>query len=150
MSENELQLHRKLAAETFNQVWDLMDKQDRTEYETIKMIHLAHASVHHWSFVGEAVNMARGEWQVSRAYCVARMPESALFHARWSLEICENAKIGGFDLAFGYEAVARAQALAGNAEEAKKHVELGREAAEGIQEQNDKEYFLGELNNILV
>lgn len=153
MAENEnsgleAQWHRKLAQETFNAVWDLMDKGDRTDYETLRMIHTAHASLFHWSYVGEAVNMARGEWQISRVYCVANMPQSALYHAQKSLEICLNADIGGFDLAFGYEAVARAQKLSGNAEEAVKMAEKAREAAARIEKEEDRDYFLSELMSI--
>ena len=153
MTENEKnspepQWHKKLAQETFNAVWDLMDKEDRTEYETLRMIHTAHASLFHWSYVGEAVNMARGEWQISRVYCVANMPESALYHARRSLEICRNADIGGFDLAFGYEAVARAQKLSGHPEEAVKMAAKAKEAAGLIEKEEDREYFLNELMSI--
>ncbi len=153
MAENEqggpgLQWHKKLAQETFNAVWDLLDRADRTEYETLRMIHMAHASLFHWSYAGEAVNMARGEWQVSRVYCVANMPESALYHAKRSLEICQNADIGGFDLAFGYEAVARAQKLAGNLPEAGELILKAKEAAELIEKEEDKKYFLNELLTI--
>ncbi len=148
ITESELQWHKKLAQETFNAVWDLMDKTDRTDYETLRMIHTAHASLFHWSYMGEAVNMARGEWQVSRVYCVAKMPESALFHAKRSLEICQYAELGGFDLAFGYEAVARAQKLSGNPEEAEKLVMKAKEIAKLIEKEDDREYFLSELMTI--
>lgn len=150
MSENNLQLHRKLAAETFNQVWDLMDKTERTAEETLKMIHLAHASVYHWSFAGTAINAARGEWQVSRVYCVAGLAQSALYHANHSLEICKKEGFGDFDLAFGHEAVARAQAMLGNTAEAEKHLNLGRQAAKGIKETGDRDYFLSELESIQI
>lgn len=112
------------------------------------MIHTAHASLFHWSYVGEAVNMARGEWQVSRVYCVAKMPESALYHAKRSLEICQNADIGGFDLAFGYESVARAQKLSGNPEEAEKLIVKAKDTARFIEKEEDRKYFLGELESI--
>ena len=153
MAENdkktpELQWHKELAQETFNAVWELMDKADRTDYETLRMIHTAHASLFHWSYAGEAVNMARGEWQVSRVYCVANMPESALYHAERSLEICQNADIGGFDLAFGYEAVARAQKLSGNPEVAGKLIAKAKETAELIEKEEDRTYFLNELMSI--
>lgn len=144
----ERQWHQKLAQETFNAAWELMDKADRTDYETLRMIHTAHASLFHWSYVGEAVNMARGEWQVSRVYCAANMPESALYHARRSLEICLNAAIGGFDLAFGYEAVARAQKLSGNAEEAGNMIAKAKEIAAPIEKEEDRTYFLNELMSI--
>ncbi len=61
--------HRALAPSLFNRVWELMDKKNRTEDETDEMLHAAHASRHHWMTIGEPVNLVRGDWQVSRAYC---------------------------------------------------------------------------------
>ncbi len=147
-SQINLEWHKQIAQETFNSVWELMEKPDRTVYETVVMIHMAHTSVYHWSFVGEAVNMARGEWQVSRAYCVAKMPESALFHAHRSLEICQNNRIGGFDLAFCYEAVARALKLSGDFTESQQYLTFAQEAALQIEKEEDRQYFLSELETI--
>ena len=45
------------------------------------MIHAAHASRHHWAAVGTGVNLARGEWQISRVYVTLGRGEPALFHA---------------------------------------------------------------------
>jgi hypothetical protein len=143
-----LDFQKSTAVETFNAVWELMDKKDRTDYETIVMIHMAHASVYHWSFIGEAVNMARGEWQVSRVYCLAGMKESALYHALRSLSICENNHIGDFDLAFGYEAVARAHHLSGDIETAKKYIALAQQAAINIAKAEDQAYVLSEIASI--
>lgn len=112
------------------------------------MIHMAHTSVYHWSFVGEAVNMARGEWQVSRVYCVAQMAESALYHARRSLDICLHNGIGDFDLAFGYEAVARAMKLSGDLPGSRQQVALAEQAARQIAKSEDRDYFLSELHTI--
>lgn len=78
---------RKLAADLFNTVWSLMEKANRTREEDDMMIHAAHASRYHWAEVGTAVNLARGEWQISRVYCVLNRAESALFHAKRCLEI---------------------------------------------------------------
>ena len=140
--------HKKTAQETFNAVWDLIEKKDRSDYETLVMIHMAHTSVYHWSFVGEAVNMARGEWQVSRVYCVAQMAESALYHAQRSLNICLHNGIGDFDLAFGYEAVARAMKLSGDLPGSRQQVALAEQAARQIAKSEDRDYFLSELHTI--
>ena len=42
------------------------------------MLHAAHASRFHWGEVGEPVNFARGEWQISRVYAVLGRPEPAI------------------------------------------------------------------------
>jgi hypothetical protein len=41
------------------------------------------------------------------------MPESAPYHAKRYLEVCKGNSIGSFDLAYAYEAMARAYAVAG-------------------------------------
>ncbi|MBM3321980.1 hypothetical protein FJY69_00635 [candidate division WOR-3 bacterium] len=144
----ELEFHKKAGADLFNLTWDLLDKKDRSEEENDRMIHAAHASRYHWGVVGQPVNFARGEWQVSRVYAMLGRAEPALYHARRSLEMCQKNGIADFDLAFGFEAVARAQALAGNAAEAKASIAQARKAADGIPDEKTKTYFLGELATV--
>jgi len=105
--------HRKLGIDLFNYVWTLLEKPDRTREESEGMIHAAHASRWHWSVVGAPVNFARGEWQISRVYAVLGRGESALVHALRCLEICRANEIGDFDLAYAYEALARAWSVLG-------------------------------------
>jgi hypothetical protein len=139
---------RKLAVDLFNMVWSLMEKANRTGEEDDMMIHAAHASRYHWTEIGNAVNLARGEWQISRVYCVLHRAEPALFHAKRCLEICEDNHIGDFDLAFAYEAMARSYAVAGDMAQRDRYLELAREAGEHIQEDDDKELFFSDLQSI--
>lgn len=148
MTEITPELHKKLGISLFNQVWDLIDKADRSEDETESMINAAHASLYHWMQVGEPVNFARGEWQVSRVYSLAGRAEPALHHAANSLRICLQNSIGDFDLAFAYEAMARAYALAGNKQKTKENVDLAMAASGSIREKEDRDYLLRELNTI--
>lgn len=137
---------RQLAVDLFNHTWTLIDKADRTERETDLMVSAAHASRFFWEEIGEPVNHARGEWQVSRASAVAGRAEPALFHARRCLEICERHGIGDFDLAFAHEALARAHALAGDREAAAEHERLARAAAEAIADNDDREHVIRDLD----
>jgi len=105
--------HRKYAVDLFNLTWSLLDKKNRTAEEYDKMIHAAHASRFHWGEIGTPLEFERGEWQISRVYSVLRRSEPALYHARRCLEICKKNTIGDFDIAFAYEALARAYAVAG-------------------------------------
>jgi hypothetical protein len=59
-------------------------------------------------------NLARGEWLISRVYCVLGRSDPALWHARPGLERVEEAGAGDWDLAYAYEALARASAVAGD------------------------------------
>ncbi len=90
-SPMDLQIHRKLAVEFFNQTWTLLDKSDRSPEEDARMIHSAHASRLHWELAaGSAQNIAIGEWQVSRVHAVLRQPDAVLYHARSCLDIAER------------------------------------------------------------
>ncbi|MBV9870908.1 MAG: MerR family transcriptional regulator [Frankiaceae bacterium] len=136
---------RKIAVDLFNHVWTLLEKEDRTESEEAEMIHSAHASTVHWMHVGEPVNRARGEWQCSRVYAVLGRGEPAVFHAKKVLEICQREGIGDWDLAFAYEALARATAVAGDIEEAHRWAEQARAACTDVAEDDDREIVLSDL-----
>jgi hypothetical protein len=136
---------RKLGIELFNYVWTLLEKEDRTERESERMIDAAHASRFFWENVGEPANHARGEWQISRAYATAGRAEPALYHAQRCLELCETHGIADFDLAYAYEALARAHGLAGNADALTRFRDLAYEAAEQVAEDEDRELVISDL-----
>ena len=140
--------HRKQAVDNFNHTWDLIDKTDRTKDDEVNMIHTAHASRFHWGQIGKPLNFARGEWQISRVYALLNMGESALFHGKNSLELCKENSIGDFDLAFAYEAIARAYMVVNDSKEMQNYIDLATEAAENIEEKGNKDYFLSELKTI--
>jgi len=140
--------HRQLGVDLFNHTWDLLDKNERTQAEIDEMIHAAHASRYHWSQVGTAVNLARGEWQISRVYSALRRSEPAHYHAQRSLEICHENGIGDFDLAFAYEALARAASVSGDNQSLQEYLFQANTAGEKIAEQEDKEYFFSQLGSV--
>lgn len=146
--EISLEQHKQFAIELFNNTWDMLEKNDRSDYDDIRMIHMAHTSLYHWSYVGEAVNMTRGEWLVSRVYCSVGLLESAEYHARKSLSICLNNNIGDIDLAFAYEAFTRIYALKLHKEDFDKYQALAFEASKQITSINNRDYFIGELEKI--
>ncbi|MDX2177593.1 MAG: hypothetical protein SF028_14105 [Candidatus Sumerlaeia bacterium] len=140
--------HRKLAVSYFNATWDLMEKKDRSRDEADRMIHMAHASRFHWEIAGTEVNIARGEWQVSRVYAILGRGEPALYHARRCLEVTEAARLGGFDVAFAHEAMARAHAALGEKEAARRFADRAKSVGAAIEEQHDREHFFRELATI--
>ncbi|HEX6930691.1 MAG TPA: helix-turn-helix domain-containing protein [Streptosporangiaceae bacterium] len=142
------EVQRKLAAALFNRVWTLLEQESRTEAEDAEMMHAAHASTYHWMQVGQPVNRARGEWQCSRVYAVLGMPVPALFHARKVLDICQREGIADFDLAFAYEALARAAAIAGDTSEARRWAEMARAACEQVAEEDDREIVIADLETL--
>jgi hypothetical protein len=138
------ELQRDTAANLFNYTWALLEK-DRTPEEDELMVHAAHAARLHWHSIGEPMHHARGEWQLSRVYAVLGRAEPALHHARRSLEICEEHGIGDFDLAFAYEALARAHAVGGDMETSTLFAAQARAAAEQISEEDDRQIVLSDL-----
>jgi len=144
----ERECHKRFAVNCFNLVWTLMDKKNRTKEEDDKMVHAAHASRFHWGEIGTPVELERGEWQTSRVYTVVNRPQSALHHAERCLEICKENNIGDWDIAFAYEAMARACAVAGQKAECKKYIALANKAGEQIKDKRDKDYLLSELKTI--
>ena len=131
---------RELAIQLYNTTWDLIDKPDRGPDDDDEMLHRAHASRYLWGGVGTAANRARGEWLCSRVYAVLGRPEPALHHARRCLELVEAnpADLEEWDLPAAYEAVARAQSVAGDLGEARRYVELGRAAAARVADEEDR------------
>ncbi|WP_416730055.1 hypothetical protein [Fictibacillus sp. JL2B1089] len=140
--------HRKQAVDNFNKTWDLIEKKDRTNENDLEMIHTAHASRFHWGQIGEPLHFARGEWQLSRVYSILNMSESAMFHGKQSLELCLEHSIADFDLAFAYEAVARAYLVKEDEASMEEFYNLALQAAQQILKKEDKEYFISELNSI--
>ncbi len=140
--------HRWFAIEANNAVWGLIENSDRTEVETERMIHMAHASVYHWLEAGTPINHARGEYLVSRVYAAAGRPEAALLHALRCMQLTESApeEAKDWDIAFSYETVARAYAINGDMENARKYLERAESAGDIIADKDDRTIFEGELS----
>ena len=56
--------------------------------------------------------------------------------------------IGDWDLAFAYEALARAHAIAGDARQAREYTDQALAAAEDIAQDEDRDLLLGDLETI--
>jgi hypothetical protein len=139
---------RALAAELFNRVWTLMETEERTERETDLMIAAAYASRFFWEETGEPVHLARGEWQISRACAVGGRPVAALEHARRCLDLCQSHQLGPFDVAFAYEALARAHQAGGDDGAAGEAVCAARAIAPRIEDREDRDLLTGDLDGL--
>jgi hypothetical protein len=139
---------KALASELFNYVWQLLEKPDRSARETELMIHAAHGSRFLWEQPGEPVNHARGEWQISRAYASAGRAAEARHHGQLCLEICKQHGIAGFDIAYAYEALARAESVAGDRDGAERYAGLARAAADQVEDGGDRKQLISDLDSI--
>ncbi|HZC70318.1 MAG TPA: MerR family transcriptional regulator [Jatrophihabitans sp.] len=139
---------RRLGASLFNGTWTMMEKESRTRDEDDAMLHMAHASAHHWRQVGKPENFARSEWLCSRVYALVRRAEPCLHHAQRVLDICQENGLGDFDLAYAYEGLARGHAIAGDAEQARAYTEQALAAAEDMKDDEDRELLSTDLETI--
>jgi hypothetical protein len=146
--DNQRAFHLQCAKDLFNHTWTLLETPGRSREQDDDMMHAAHASRYHWSVVGEPVHRARGEWQLSRVYAVLGRAEPALHHGRRCLELCETHALSPFDHAFAHEALARAEAVAGDADAAGTHLEAARTTAESIADEEIRGHLLNELKTV--
>jgi hypothetical protein len=139
----------EFAKRTNGKVWQLLGKSDRSPAEDEQMKLAAYASLYHWLQVGKEVNHQRGEWMIAHVYTVLGESAPALKHAQHCLELTEAFmdQMTDFDIAYAYEGMARANALAGNRETARQFFEKAKAAGEAIANPEDKEIFVGDLES---
>ena len=125
----EFEDEKKLAIKLFNDCWSLIDQPSRTDAESAEMLHLAHTSRWHWGNVGGPIEKSVGEWQCSRVNSILGNGPAALLHAQQSRELISEIAKPHFMHASSTEALAYANYVLGNLEEAKA---LKREAIENL------------------
>jgi hypothetical protein len=143
-------IRRALAAGLFNYTWALLETANRTAEQDDEMIHSAHASRYHWGEIGQAANLARGEWQCSRVYATLGRGEAALWHARRCLEIIQATGTGDWDLAAAYEAMSRASAVAGQPDAAAEWKTKAIAASVAIVEPEERQIIEGDIATLPV
>jgi hypothetical protein len=142
------EFHKKTAMETNNDVWSILDKANPTEADLEQALDMAFASRFHWSRVGKPINLARADYVISRVCGAMGRSEPALYHANRCLKITEEAGVGDWDLAFAYEALTRAYAVARNKGEYEKHRKLTLKAMDNIRAEDDRKVVRTEFERI--
>ena len=144
------QAHRHFSAECFNRAWGYIDKSARTAEEERAMLLLALASLWHWSQREDAKpeNLSVGYWQAARVFALLGQTGNARQYGQLSLEQAQSPGVGPFYLGYAYEALARAEALAGKRTQAEEHLSLARLAAEKVAEADDRKALLADLDTI--
>ena len=144
----EEEAERFFAIKYFNQIWNLLDKPVRTGEENELLLDYAHTSMAHWRVAGTPLNLQRGEWMLSRVYCVLGKSEPALEHAHRCKQLTDQHLdlMQDFDLAFAWECLARAHALAGHKDEVIKLCIKAKEAGQLIKDEQDRKVFENDFN----
>jgi tetratricopeptide (TPR) repeat protein len=144
MLQDEREFHFKTAKRCFNETWDYLDKKNRDQDDEQQMLNLTHASRYHWSFVGDASNLAVGDWQISRAYAALGQHQLALRFARSSLEICQENNLSEL-LISAYEGMARALAIGKDHKAAKEYLIKARKQLDKSNADEDKKIYSDQI-----
>ncbi len=136
-------------AKTLNgEVWNLLDKENRTQAENERMLAAAFASYYHWLHAGKEVHRQRGEYMIARVFLALGNRPEALAHASRCLELTDQFKerMEDFDLAFAYEMFARTNAATSHLDPARDYREKARKAGEMIKKEEDRNIFFADFN----
>ena len=135
------------AKRTHGRTWELLETPARSQDQDEEMLHAAHASLYHCLRVGTAVHHQRGLWMIARVHVALDQAAEALRYARRCLDLTEqhSEAMEDFDLAFAYEGMARASALAGEKEKARHYHQLAEQAGQAISDQEDHDIFVADL-----
>ena len=101
---HESKAHEHFAKKFNNMVWEILEKQDKSEEDKELMINAAHASKIHWKFAGTSINEIRSLWMLSRVYSIINNSEQSIFYSKKCLQLSEENNILDFDLAYAYAA----------------------------------------------
>ena len=139
--------HLEFARLANNRVWTLLDKGERSLREDEEMLYAAYASSYHWLYAGGPVHQQRGEYLIARVHMSLALPDQALHHARRCLDLTKQHPdaMKDFDVAFAYEIMARALAMAGDKLGAETYYQRARLAGNQIANLEDKEIFDNDL-----
>jgi hypothetical protein len=140
---------RELAKAANGRSWELLAKADRSPEEDDQLVEAAYASLYCWRQVGSEVNLQRGLWLVAHTFTVLGDSTRAVRYAESCLALTEEHKVElkDFDVAYAYEGISRALALAGKDEPAKEYHAAAREAGERISDQEDKGIFMSDFSS---
>lgn len=133
---------RKLAVALYNHCWTLLETPASPERDD-ELERSAFASLYHWSQVGDATNLAIGEWMIAHAYLVLGRLEEAERFALRVVDICASNGLQDFYLAYGYLEMARTERARGNSASAADW--LARAKAVEIPDADDQEVFEKDL-----
>jgi len=142
--------HRYFSTTCFNLAWDLMDKPERTPEEDEEMLCRGMASFWHWKQRPDqtVTNLSVGYWQLSRIYALLGQAVISRQYGLRCLEVSQGEEVPPFFLGYACEALARAEAVAGNKEKMEEYLRLAHEMADKVKDSKAKKQLLEDLDNI--
>jgi hypothetical protein len=142
--------HEKWSVECFNSAWSLMDKTERTPTEDEDMLRLSMASCWHWTQRPDCTNqhLSIGYWQISRVHSMLRRSIEARRYGELCLAVSQDTAVEPFALAYAYEALARAAAIAKTEAKKKEYLTRANAVIETIADEDTRNRLLGDLATI--
>jgi len=142
--------HGFFSADCFNNTWGLIDKADRTPEENEQMLLLAMASLWHWTQREDHTlsNLSVGYWQVARVHAILGRPDEARRYGQLALDAAQRGEADAFTLGYAYEALARAESVAGDAAKAAEYVEKAKKSADEVADEESRSWLLDDLKTI--
>jgi hypothetical protein len=140
--------HRVFSVQCFNKTWELIEKPNRTREDEDEMLRLTLASHWHWTQRKDytPVKGSIGYWQISRVFALLGQPDNARRFAQRSLDAI--AGTDPFFTGYAYEALARAESIAGNTARAQDALERARKLAEEVKDPEDRQLLVADLATI--
>ncbi len=142
--------HRFFAADCFNRVWELLDKAARTAEDNEEMIRLAIASHWHWTQRPDctAENLSISYWQIARVYAVLGQADNSRRYAERCLAVSQEPEVAPFFAGYAYEALARAEYVAGDRDLVDRYVREARTLAGQVSDPEERTLLLDDLNDL--
>lgn len=89
-----------------------------------------------------------GHWQTSRVYALLGQAGNARRYAHLCLDASQEQGTGAFYLGYAYEALARAEMVAGKTSEALDFLQQARELAGQVEEADERRMLLADLDSL--
>ena len=148
--KDDVKVHENFSVYCFNSAWDLMDKTERTPTESEDMLRLSMASCWHWTQRPDCTNqqLSVGYWQISRIHSMLGRSIEARRYGELCLAASHDTSVAPFSLAYAYEALARASALAKNEAMKLEYIDLANKVIETMSDAEMKTMLLNDLATI--
>ena len=140
--------HRFFAADCFNKAWELIDKPNRSRDEDEQMIRLGQASLWHWTNRDDCKSkqLSIGYWLLARVYALATRSEESRLYANRCLQHSQGE--APFFVGYAYEALARAEKVAGNTSLMAKYKAEAVRLAETVEDADERKQLIDDLASI--
>jgi hypothetical protein len=152
MSEmkNDATAHETFSVQCFNGAWDLMDKTERTAAENEDMLRLSMASCWHWTQRPDCTSqhLSIGYWQISRVHAMLGRSIEARRYGELCLAASQDSAVAPFALAYAYEALARAAAIAKTEAKKQEYITRANAVIETIVDEDERKMLLDDLATI--